>query len=161
MNEAQFWATVDRSAGPNACWPRFTRKGTSAPTYTRATITGRFDYAHRHALALHLGRPLRARALHRCDNLPCCNPRHLFEGTQRDNMQDMHAKGRGITGRKFPGRMARGEEQGHAKLTEKDIRAIRKACAAGSPQKVVGQLFGVGQMTVSDIVRRKTWAHVT
>jgi hypothetical protein len=33
--------------------------------------------------------------LHRCDVRACCNPDHLFLGTPLDNMQDMHAKGRG------------------------------------------------------------------
>jgi len=34
--------------------------------------------------------------LHRCDNRKCCNPDHLFLGTQKDNMDDMHAKNRGV-----------------------------------------------------------------
>jgi hypothetical protein len=32
--------------------------------------------------------------LHRCDEPRCCNPEHLFLGTQAENMADMHRKGR-------------------------------------------------------------------
>lgn len=34
------------------------------------------------------------RACHRCDTPACINPFHIFLGTQRENMRDMHAKGR-------------------------------------------------------------------
>lgn len=42
-----------------------------------------------------------ANALHTCDNGWCVNPDHLFLGTQKDNVADMMAKGRGRGGAKI------------------------------------------------------------
>jgi hypothetical protein len=57
---------------------------------------GRNGYAHRHALALKLGRPIGdgLMALHTCDNPSCVLPDHLYEGTASDNMRDMADRGR-------------------------------------------------------------------
>lgn len=33
--------------------------------------------------------------LHKCDQRDCCNPNHLFLGTQKENVKDMILKGRG------------------------------------------------------------------
>ena len=32
--------------------------------------------------------------MHTCDNRACCNPEHLVLGTQSENIQDCHNKGR-------------------------------------------------------------------
>jgi hypothetical protein len=50
--------------------------------------------AHRIAWALWRGDPGALGVLHRCDVKLCCNPRHLFLGTQKDNIQDASMKGR-------------------------------------------------------------------
>ena len=88
--EPSFDERVDRSAGPGACWPW------TGPRHSAGYGLFRRQYAHRLALESALGRPLGSgmEACHSCDNPPCCNPAHLFEGTHQDNVRDMAAKGR-------------------------------------------------------------------
>jgi hypothetical protein len=54
----------------------------------------------------------------------------------------------------------KGESHGMAKLTNADVRAIRKAHRAGETQTALGPQYGVTQANISEIVNRKTWSHV-
>lgn len=60
-----------------------------------------------------------------------------------------------------PHRPPRGEACGKAKLTEDDVRAIRARRAAGEQLKSIAPDFGVSLSTVSLIVRRIYWRHVS
>lgn len=61
----------------------------------RISINGRLVMAHRVAYELWVGPiPVGLSVLHSCDNPPCCNPAHLFLGSQRENMRDASAKRR-------------------------------------------------------------------
>lgn len=89
----RFWAKVDRSAGPDGCWPW--TAGCDNNGYGQVRVGVRIIRAARVALELATGRPLGKRwALHRCDNPPCVNPAHLFPGSARKNAQDCARKGR-------------------------------------------------------------------
>lgn len=88
MAERDFWSFVDRS-DPKGCWP-----WTGPINTTGYGCFGR-KLAHRVSLDMALGGTLGSLwALHRCDNPPCVNPRHLYAGTSRDNVHDMIARGR-------------------------------------------------------------------
>ena len=76
----QFWESVNRSAGPDECWP-FTGN-TTRSGYGRVTIKGKIIRAHRFAYELLVG-PIpdgwhvHHRTEHGCTTRRCCNPTHL------------------------------------------------------------------------------------
>lgn len=84
-------------------------------------------------------------ALHRCDTPACMNPRHIFIGTQIDNIRDMVSKGR---------------QSSNRGLTDDEVRTIRAMVRGGMRQSEVVQLMGVDSGTVSRIVNRKLYKHV-
>lgn len=86
---------------------------------------------------------------HTCDNPPCVEELHLFAGTVRDNSADMLAKGRALLGERSP----------VARLTEVQVRAIRKA-AETETHKAVARRYGVARTNVDSIVARNTWRHI-
>ena len=91
--------------------------------------------------------------MHTCDNRACVRPDHLVVGTDQENSDDKHRKGRGW--------VPVGERQWQAKLTEDSVREIRKLYATGDyRQQELGEMFGVEQTVISCVVLRKTWKHV-
>ena len=92
--------------------------------------------------------------LHRCDNPACVRPSHLFVGTQTDNNADMRAKGR--EGRPE----TRGEHNSNSRLTDADVREIRKRFSGGEHYKSIGLAFGINPMYVHEIASRSVWSHL-
>ena len=109
-------------------------------------------YAHRIAWIMFRGSiPKGLHVLHHCDNRSCVNPGHLFIGTTDDNLKDMARKGRS----------ARGTKNGSAKLTDSNVRAIRKAYALGQAnQYELASEYAVSQTTISEITRGDHWRHL-
>lgn len=75
--------------------------------YGKLKYCGKKHLAHRIAwLLAHGAIPEDRHVLHVCDTPSCVNPKHLFLGTDRDNMRDMTAKQRGWWQRPDPRRAA-------------------------------------------------------
>lgn len=56
---------------------------------------------------------------------------------------------------------ARGERSAAAKLTDDDVRAIRKRSSAGESQWSIAMTYGIDRSSVSHIIHRQNWAHVS
>lgn len=182
MNEQdiqRFWSKVD-TRGPEECWFwKASRKG----EYGQFHYNRRSCLAHRMAfLFTHGLLPEDKNICHTCDHPLCCNPGHLFQGTQLENKQDCIAKGRvraasgdehGLI--RHPERRARGERHGsqtqpdsvprgeghgNAKLTDALVLVIREAYGHGASQSGLARIYGLSVATVSLVVRRKRWTHV-
>jgi hypothetical protein len=97
-NDPAFWSHVDRSGGPDACWPYmgFRNKHGYGKVVRRVDGKPTTRIAARHAFILSGGYiPEGYDVDHAvCDNPPCCNPAHLFLGTAMDNAADCARKGR-------------------------------------------------------------------
>jgi len=57
-------------------------------------------------------------------------------------------------------RSTRGDRNGNAKLTEEDIRDIRRRAGKGKSQRALAREYGVSEGTIWGIIHRKTWKHV-
>ena len=103
---------------------------------------------------------------HHCDNPPCINPDHLFLGTHQDNMDDGKKKGRFASGERHyqfghPERFFRGENNGMSKLTEQDVRDIRrKFKVPGILLRHLAEEYKVHLRTIQNVVNYNTWKHV-
>jgi len=91
---SRFWGKINVK-GASECWPwKNSLRGSLG--YGQFRIGDKICDAHRIALELKDGPLKKGRYVcHSCDSPKCCNPRHLFAGTQKNNMDDMTDKGRG------------------------------------------------------------------
>jgi hypothetical protein len=137
--------------GPDDCWEWTAGRVPAGYGAVWDNSIGRHRHTHRLAWELKYGPiPEGLFVCHRCDNPSCCNPAHLFLGTQQDNDRDRTQKGRS----------SRGERHPDAKLTDVKVREARKRWAQGESVSTLASECGVAFATMSAALKRQTWRHV-
>ena len=151
----RFHRYVDKSGGPDACWPWTGYKGKKKLNcygMIHVSRPRRLLRSHRIAYALETGvDPGELYVLHKCDNPPCCNPDHLFLGTQQDNSDDMARKGRS------PKNDRKGSKNSRAVLNLADVTQIKRLIGQGFTNVAIAPPFGVTHSLISAIRRGKIW----
>ena len=152
--EARFWAKVIRK-GKDDCWPWYKVPKAYYPSFAARREDGkhRARPAHRWAYKFTYGEPPKGSYLcHRCGNRYCCNPAHIYAGTQKMNMEDAIRLGTF----KFPPRV-RGDAVHNAKLTDEKVRLIRAAYPLVFSKKALAIAFGIHPEHCRRIARGESW----
>lgn len=153
INPDRFWSHV--TIGEEGCWVwtasiQNNGYGMTSTAGERKSIT-----AHRASWRLAHGEiPPGMCVLHTCDNRKCVNPAHLWLGTQKENVHDMMKKGRRVQGHAL---QLRGHMSPHAKLTLAQVSEIRAGYLAGKGTKDLAAEYGVGHVTVWQILEGRRY----
>lgn len=153
----RFWSKVD-VLGQDECW---NWKAGFYPTgYGNFWMNGKPNGAHRIAYLLSGNELIDGMFIcHTCDNHKCCNPKHLFQGTPKENTQDMINKGRLVKTRTL-GCFPSGEDNHLSKLTKKDVDDIRnyyQRGVHGHGLRILAKKYNVRPNAIYMVVNNLTW----
>lgn len=168
----RFWKKVNIRSS-DECWEWMAscnKKG-----YGRVKAFGTMTLAHRVSFFISNGYLTDGLFVcHTCDNPSCCNPIHLWEGTNDDNMQDCIAKGRHISQNpssvsgenhfynRKPELRPKGEKNSRAKLKDADVIEIIRMTREGIiPRNQIALMYGVSKGVIGKIAARLSWKHLT
>lgn len=168
MTSDEFWSKVARGDS-SKCWLWL-----AATNQSGYGIVGGRPARRAHRVAWEIANgpiPDGLYVCHQCDVRLCCNPGHLFLGTQLENMADRSRKGRQRTAYEAPIVSAalrasvpvltrRGAHHPKSVFTESIVIEIRRRSMAGESTRQLASRFNVSHGAVKHVVARRTWRHL-
>lgn len=144
---AEFDRLAAMETDDHVLWPH----GTNGHGYGRVRLGGRQHLAHRVALLRRTAgptdKPIACHAPEMGCPRACMNYRHLYWGSSSDNAND----------RVIEDTHNRGERHPFHKLTESDVREIRRLRASFTCEQIAAR-YGVSPSNVQAIAVRRSWA---
>jgi hypothetical protein len=152
----RFWAKVRRVDG-DGCWEWAAALGTKGYGKIQRPGTRITEGAHRASYELNIGPiPTGLWVLHKCDNRKCVRPDHLFLGTCQDNIDDMHAKGRGA----LTNLGSTGARSVTRVFSDDEVRAMRERAARGVSMCRIAKEVGHDKRGVARAIKGITYRDV-
>jgi HNH endonuclease len=131
----------------NGCW--IWKGAKHRQGYGNIAYRCRAQLVHRVSWVIYKGKiPKGIKVCHKCDITSCCNPHHLFLGTQKDNVYDAVEKG------KFDQRKL-GKRRN--KLNWDQVQEVKKLNAQGMSRQKIQEKFQVGQTCIAKILQGVSW----
>lgn len=146
----RFWEKAEKR-GPGECWEWTAARNEHG--YGRFKIDrAESRLAHRVAYELEHGDIQEGACIcHTCDNPPCVNPAHLWQGSMGDNNEDMRRKGRlvmpELAGADHPGSV----------LTKVEAQDAMALYGKGWSQASIARLFDVSKSCIWRLVNGYAW----
>ena len=137
----RFWSKINKH-GLNDCWEWLSYK---IRDYGGFCINKSTYLAHRVAFVITNG-DTKLQVCHTCNNPSCCDPNHLYAGTQKDNVQQCCAEGR--------------HRNGRGGITKSEVYEIRVLRANGWLQREIAKVYGISRQHVSKICIGRCWKWV-
>lgn len=144
----RFWDKVELSMG-DGCWEwqAATRRGYGILSIGTTSIN-----AHRLSYIIDEGTEPGDFVLHTCDNPPCVNPGHLYEGDPRDNARDWYD-------RQNAAELFQEDSNPNSKLTIEEVKQIKSELGE-TPGSELAERYGVHPSTISHIATGRNWENV-
>lgn len=150
INREDFFNSLIYKNPKNGCWEW---QGMKKSGYGYFSINRKDLAVHRIMYEKHKGKiPKGINVCHFCDNPLCCNPDHLWIGSQSDNIKDMISKKRDY--KSF------GINHHKCKITEEDVYIIRQKYKEGMKMKSIHRLLNIPYRTIQHICTNNTWKHL-
>jgi HNH endonuclease len=131
--------------GADECWPWTKSCGREGHGQIGNRSTGKLimHKAHVVAFTLATGAPPKHQVLHTCNNEPCCNPAHLYDGTPKDNAAD---------------RVAAGTQRSRPVVTFEQVCVIRSTHdGTTAHMRELADQYGLKPRALANIISGRSW----